>query len=239
MADHKHILVVEDERDLVDLLVYNLQKSGYRTTVATNGRQALDLAVSTRPDLILLDLMLPELSGTEVAGRVRTNPATSSIPIIMLTAKGGEVDQIVGLSVGADDYLPKPFSMKVLLARIEAVLRRTGKPAQEPRRTLQLGPVEINTETHEVFLEGRLLKLTLTEFRLLTGLLLAGGRVLSRGDLMSRAMGPGVMVTERTIDVHITSIRKKLGVHGGMVRTVRGVGYRATQEPETATEAGA
>ncbi|MCC6678677.1 MAG: response regulator [Phycisphaerales bacterium] len=239
MADHKHILVVEDERDLVDLLVYNLQKSGYRTTTATNGRLALDLVNSAKPDLVLLDLMLPELSGTEIAGRIRTNPATASLPIIMLTAKGGEIDQIVGLSVGADDYLPKPFSMKVLLARIEAVLRRTGKPAQESRRSLRLGPVEINTETHEAFLEGKPMKLTLTEFRLLTGLLQAGGRVLSRADLMSRAMGPGVMVTERTIDVHITSIRKKLGAHGAMVRTVRGVGYRATLEPETSPETAA
>lgn len=237
MADHKHILVVEDERDLVDLLVYNLQKSGYRTSTATNGRQALDLVNAAKPDLVLLDLMLPELSGTEVAGRIRTNPATAATPIIMLTAKGGEIDQIVGLSVGADDYLPKPFSMKVLLARIEAVLRRSGAPAPESRRSLQLGPVEINTETHEAFLEGKLMKLTLTEFRLLTGLLHADGRVLSRADLMSRAMGPGVMVTERTIDVHITSIRKKLGPHGAMVRTVRGVGYRATLEPETVAEA--
>lgn len=238
MTNHKHILVVEDERDLVDLLVYNLQKSGYRTSTAANGRQALDLAVSSKPDLILLDLMLPELSGTEVAGRIRTNPATTSVPIIMLTAKGSEVDQIVGLSVGADDYLPKPFSMKVLLARIEAVLRRSSKPTTDGKRLLSLGPVEINAETHEAFLDGKLMKLTLTEFRLLAGLIQAGGRVLSRGDLMSRAMGPGVMVTERTIDVHITSIRKKLLAHGAMIRTVRGVGYRATLEPEAGPDGG-
>lgn len=239
MTGHKHILVVEDERDLADLLVYNLGKSGYRTSVASNGRQALELVLAQRPDLILLDLMLPELSGTEVAGRIRTNPSTASIPIIMLTAKSGEVDQIVGLSVGADDYMPKPFSMKVLMARIEAVLRRAMKPAAEDSAVLRLGPVEINAQTHEAFLDGKLMKLTLTEFRLLAGLILARGRVLSRGELMSRAMGPGVMVTERTIDVHITSIRKKLGVHGGMIRTVRGVGYRATLEPESGSETGA
>lgn len=232
MTDRRNILVVEDERDLAELLVYNLNRAGYAVTVASTGRQGLE-AVSVRtPDLILLDIMLPELSGTEVAGRIRANPATSQVPIIMLTAKSSEVDQVVGLAVGADDYVPKPFSMKVLLARVEAVLRRSSRGGSEPR-LLTMAGVQLNLETHEALVDGETIKLTLTEFRLLSALLQASGRVLSRSSLMGRAMGPGVTVTERTIDVHVTAIRKKLGQHAGIIKTVRGVGYRATPEPET------
>lgn len=227
MADRKLILVVDDEKDLVELLVYNLGKAGFETTTASTGRQALEAIAARRPDLVLLDVMLPELSGTEVAGRVRTNPATASLPIIMLTAKGQELDQVVGLTMGADDYVSKPFSMKVLLARIEALLRRAAQPsAPADHRLLRHGPVEVNPDTHEALLDGQLMKLTVTEFRLLAALLQAAGKVLTREVLMSRAMGPGVTVTERTIDVHVTSIRKRLGPHAGLIKTVRGVGYR-------------
>ncbi|CAG0979282.1 Alkaline phosphatase synthesis transcriptional regulatory protein PhoP [Phycisphaerales bacterium] len=232
MSQRKHILVVDDETDLVELLSYNLKKAGYQVSAAFSGRQALERVATELPDLVVLDVMLPELSGTEVAGRLRSNPATANLPIVMLTAKGEDVDQIVGLAVGADDYIPKPFAMKVLMARIEAVLRRAARAGGEPR-IMTMGGVSINLETHESFSDGELLKLTLTEFRLLSALLQANGRVLSRAALMSRAMGPGVMVTERTIDVHVTAIRKKLGAHAGIIKTVRGVGYRATPEPET------
>lgn len=231
MTDRRTILVVEDERDLADLLLYNLNRAGYTVTVASTGRQGLEAVLAHTPDLILLDIMLPELSGTEVAGRIRANPATSHVPIIMLTAKSSEVDQIVGLTVGADDYVAKPFSMKVLLARVEAVLRRSGRGEGEPR-LLTMAGVQLNLETHEAMVDGEVIRLTLTEFRLLSALLQAGGRVLSRTLLMGRAMGPGVMVTERTIDVHVTAIRKKLNQHSGIIKTVRGVGYRATPEPE-------
>ena len=232
MADRKHILVVDDEKDLTEVVVYNLQRAGYQTSVAQTGRQALDLIAAEPPDLVVLDLMLPEIPGTEVATRVRSNPETAQIPILMLTAKAEEVDVIVGLKVGADDYMTKPFSPKVLLARIEAILRRTAKPAAAEHKILRLGPIEINTETHRVQVEGQSIRLTLTEFRILAALLAASGRVLSRATLMSRAMGPGVTVTERTIDVHVTSIRKKLHGAAGLIRTVRGVGYRATTEPD-------
>jgi len=232
MSDRRHILVVEDERDLAELLLYNLNRAGYSVTVASTGRQGLEAVSMRTPDLILLDIMLPELSGTEVAGRIRANPATSHVPIIMLTAKSSEVDQVVGLAVGADDYVPKPFSMKVLLARVEAVLRRTNRGSSEPR-LLSMAGVQLNLETHEAMVDGEPMKLTLTEFRLLSALLQANGRVLSRSSLMGRAMGPGVTVTERTIDVHVTAIRKKLNQHAGIIKTVRGVGYRATPEPET------
>jgi DNA-binding response OmpR family regulator len=228
----KHILVVDDEKDLVDVLVYNLNRAGYDASAAYTGRQALELAAASRPvDLIVLDVMLPELSGTEVASRIRTNPATSHIPIVMLTAKTEEIDEIVGLTVGADDYVTKPFSSKILLARIDAILRRAAKTPAGAANLLKLGEIEINTDTHQVSVSGETIRLTLTEFRLLASLLQAEGKVLSRQILMSRAMGPGVTVTERTIDVHMTSIRKKLGNQAGVVRTVRGVGYRATTEP--------
>ncbi len=228
MGNRKSILIVEDERDLADMLAINLQRAGYVPRVVHSGRQALAVISADRPDLIILDLMLPELSGTEIARRVRAEPKTAGIPIIMVTAKTGELDQLTGLSIGADDYVTKPFSVKVLLARIEAVLRRA-TPGDAANR-LQLGPLDIDLATHEARCHEQPMKLTLTEFRLLAALVQAQGRVLSRAVLMTRAMGPGVTVTERTIDVHITSIRKKLGPAAGLIRTVRGVGYRATTE---------
>jgi len=227
MADSRHVLVVDDEKDLLDLLSYNLRKAGHQVATAATGLRALQAVAERRPDLIILDLMLPELSGTEVAARIRANPETAGIPIIMLTAKTTEADQLVGLTVGADDYVTKPFSTRVLLARVEAVLRRSTKPA-DAREVLELGPISINMETHEAAVGGEVMKLTLTEFRLLSSLVAGDGKVLSRQLLMSRAMGPGVTVTERTIDVHITAVRKKLGEHSGIIKTVRGVGYRAT-----------
>ena len=229
MAPKKQILIVDDERDLVELLGYNLKKAGYDIVTAFNGRAALEAISQRLPDLVLLDIMLPELSGTEVASRIRSNVQTAGIPIIMLTAKGEEIDQLVGLTVGADDYVCKPFSVKVLLARIEAVLRRTGRQGSQ-EGTLLLGGLRINMETHEAFVNNESVKLTLTEFRLLAALVHAGGRVLNRQMLMARAMGPGVTVTERTIDVHMTAIRKKLTDCSNLIKTVRGVGYRATAE---------
>lgn len=233
MSDPKNVLIVEDEKDLSELLAYNLAKAGFTPTIAPTGRAALEAVAARAPDLVLLDVMIPEFSGTEVAGRIRSNPRTASIPIIMLTAKAEEIDQIVGLAVGADDYITKPFSMKVLLARVEAVLRRSA--ASSPGsggQQLSLGSVIVDLETHDASVDGEPMKLTLTEFRLLAALIQAAGKVLSRQSLMSKAMGPGVMVTDRTIDVHMTSIRKKLGGRAGMIKTVRGVGYRATAEAD-------
>lgn len=233
LANTKRVLVVEDDRDLRDLLTFNLEREGYGVSVAADGRTALRQAAEERPDLILLDLMIPEIGGTEVAARVRTDPATAAIPIIMVTAKTDEVDQLVGLGVGADDYITKPFSMKVLMARIEAILRRAGAPGGRVEQpALRLGGVRMDLGTHEVTVDGEPVKLTLTEFRLLAALVQANGRVLTRQHLMSRAMGPGITVTERTIDVHMTAIRKKLGPYGAQIVTVRGVGYRADPKGE-------
>lgn len=225
----RRILIVDDETDLAELLAYNLSAAGYETRVAHNGRAALAAVDDFRPHLIVLDVMMPELSGLEVAKRLRADHRTRTTPILMLTARAEETDELRGLSAGADDFVAKPFSMKVLEARIEAVLRRASEAKADAGNVLTFGPIAIDTDTHEVTLEGALMHLTVTEFRLLLALVEAAGRVLSRQTLINRAMGPGVTVTERTIDVHVTSIRKKLGRHAGRIRTVRGVGYRIVE----------
>jgi two-component system phosphate regulon response regulator PhoB len=227
------VLVVEDERDLAELLALHLGRAGYQTFTAHEGHRALELASAHRPTAIILDVMLPGLSGTEIAARVRADPALRDTLILMLTARAEEVDQLVGLAVGADDYMTKPFSVKVLLARLEALLRRAA-PRRADAPILRLGKVELNTDTHETSAAGEAVRLTLTEFRILAALLGAGGRVLSRHELVSKAIGPGISVTDRTIDVHMTALRKKLGSQGGLIHTVRGVGYRASEEPEKA-----
>lgn len=228
----KRILVVDDEKDLVDLITYNLGRNGYEYLSAYNGGDAIDLAQREHPDLILLDLMLPGLDGTEVARRLKSDARTSGIPIIMLTAKSEETDQIVGLTIGADDYVTKPYSMKVLLARINTVLRRTEhQPVVEEGGTLKAGPLTIDTSRHEVMVNGEAARLTLTEFKLLVALVNARGRVLTRDQLMDKAIGENVFVTDRAIDVHVTAIRKKLGEASWLVHTVRGVGYRLQETP--------
>ena len=234
MGDRRYILVVEDERDLAELLRYNLNVSGYESDVAQDGKTALDKIAKRQPDLIILDVMLPVHDGLTVAKQLRLDERTAKIPIVMLTAKAGDSDQVAGLKAGADDYVTKPFSVPVLMARVEAVLRRAGGD-DGVQSTLTLGPIEVDTERHEVAVDGESIRLTLTEFRLLAALVAAPSRVLTRQSLISRAIGPGITVTERTVDVHVASIRKKLGDHGSMIQTVRGVGYRISeQDPSSA-----
>ena len=222
----QNVLVVDDEKDLVELISYNLQRNGYHVLTASSGDAALAIASRELPDLILLDLMLPGMSGTEVARRLKADTRTAGIPIIMLTAKSEETDVVVGLTLGADDYVTKPFSMKILLARLNTVMRRKETVgAAADSNTLKAGPLSIDPSKHEVSANGEIIKLTLTEFKLLSALVAARGRVLTRDQLMDKAMGNDVFVTDRAIDVHITSIRKKLGASNWLVRTVRGVGY--------------
>ena len=229
MTENRRILVVEDEKDLAELGAMKLQRAGYEPHQAHDGRSGLTMAGRIKPDLILLDVMLPELTGIEVAQRLRVDPATADIPIIMLTAKAAEADEVVGLTAGADDYITKPFSLGVLLARIETVLRRASP--ETPRSVvLSTGPIEIRTDTHRVLVDGEEVKLTLTEFRVLSCLIEGRGAVQTRKELMRRAIGPGVRVTPRTIDVHVTALRRKLGGAGGLIETIRGVGYRI-EEP--------
>ncbi len=233
MRDQLRILVVDDEDDLVELLQYNLTRAGFVVRTASNGRAALEQIGREIPDLVVLDLMMPGMSGNEVLRRLRSESATAALPVIILTAKAEETDQIVGLTLGADDYVTKPYSIQVLMARIDAVLRRVDKvePEAPSFPPLRLGALELNLSTYEASLDGDQVPLTLTEFRLLSALLEARGNVLSRANLMTRAIGPGILVTERTIDVHVTAIRRKLGKHAAMLRTVRGVGYRAALTP--------
>ena len=223
------ILIVDDEKDLVELIVYNLQRERFRTLEAYDGDSAVRLALQHVPDLIVLDLMLPRKSGQEVTVALRSEPATKAIPIIMLTAKSAEADIVVGLTLGADDYLTKPFSMNVLLARIAALLRRSTQTTSASDY-LTIGELRIDRARHRVEVAGRTLALTLTEFRMLEALASAKGRVLSRNQLMDYAMGNDTIVTDRTVDVHITSLRKKLAKHRDLIETVRGVGYRCASE---------
>ncbi len=225
MTRKQRILVIDDERDLVELIRLNLQRNGYEVLYAHDGKVGLEIARKHLPDLIILDLMMPGLTGQEVATRLKGDSQTAAIPLLMLTARSEETDIIVGLSLGADDYVTKPFSMKVLLARVAAVLRRKSS-VEQTQPILNTGPMVIDQARHEITLKGKPINLTPTEFKLLTALANARGRVLSRDQLTDRVMGNGVFVTDRAIDVHVTAVRRKLGEFQWMVHTVRGVGYR-------------
>lgn len=224
VAVGRSILIAEDEGDLLDLLRYNFEREGYLCRCVRDGDAAISEIRREPPDLIVLDRMLPVASGDDVATEVRRDPRTARVPIIMLTAKVEESDQLVGFALGADDYVTKPFSMKVLLARSAALLKRA-KERAEPSETMSAGPITMDISRHAVTVAGSRVQLTATEFRILRTLMKAEGRVLSRSQLLDLIQGTGVAVTERTIDVHITALRKKLGSANGWIQTVRGVGY--------------
>ena len=218
------ILVIEDERGLTDALTWNLQREGYEVLIAHDGQEGLRKAQTLLPDLIILDLMLPGLNGLEVCRELRAGDRTREIPIIILSAKAEETDQVVGFSLGADDYVTKPFSTKVLLERIKALQRRYDGSA-EPGDVVEHLDVRIDRVRHRAFADDHELDLTPTEFRLLECLLRHPGRAFSRHQLMDAAIGEGAIVLERTIDVHIKTLRRKLG-DADLIETVRGVGYR-------------
>jgi len=221
------ILVIDDEKDLVELVRYNLNKDGFLVHSALDGEAGLAAALRELPDLIIVDLMLPGMDGLEVCRSLRSESRTARIPIIMLTAKSAESDRVVGLELGADDYITKPFSPRELAARIKAVLRRTAQqPAAAPAAFIRRGELAIDPERREVSCEGKNVILTATEFRLLHYLAGHPGRVFSRSELIDAALGKDVAVVDRTIDVHVTGLRKKLGVCGEWIETVRGFGYR-------------
>jgi two-component system phosphate regulon response regulator PhoB len=223
------VLVIEDERDLVDVLKYNLDREGYDTIIAHDGLEGLRKAQTLLPDLILLDIMLPGMSGTDVCRELRAGERTRDIPIIIISARSEETDQVVGFSLGADDYVTKPFSAKVLMQRIKALQRRV-EGATDPQAVIEYLGVKIDRVRHRAFAEDRELDLTPTEFRLLECLLRQPGRAFSRHQLMDAAIGEGAIVLERTIDVHIKTLRKKLG-SADLIETVRGVGYRFRETP--------
>jgi two-component system, OmpR family, phosphate regulon response regulator PhoB len=223
------ILIIEDERALTDVLVYNLRRDGYETSVAHDGQEGLRKAQTTLPDLIILDLMLPLLSGIDVCRELRAGERTRDIPIIILTAKAEEMDQLVGFSMGADDYVTKPFSVKVLLQRVKALQRRR-EGAQEASDIVEHLSVRLDRVRHRVQAEGKDVELTPTEFRLLECLLRQPGRAFTRAQLLDAAIGDGAVVLERTIDVHVKTLRRKLG-SGDLIETVRGLGYRFRETP--------
>jgi two-component system phosphate regulon response regulator PhoB len=219
------ILIVEDDPSLAEVLEYNLRQDGYKTAVANNGQEGLRLARQQSPDLVLLDLMLPMVDGLEVCRRLRADTATRKILILMLTAKTEETDEVVGFAVGTDDYVGKPFSVKVLLERIRALLRRREGTETDGGVHVSQG-IMVDRQRHRVTVEERPLDLTPAEFGLLESLIRQPGRVFSRSELIGSALGGDSLVLERTIDVHIRSLRKKLAAHAVLVETVRGIGYR-------------
>jgi phosphate regulon transcriptional regulator PhoB len=220
------VLVVEDEPDIRDLIVLHLARDGFRCRTAASGAEALRQVKAQAPDLVVLDLMLPEMDGLEVCRRLRGDPATAGVPIIMLTARADEVDRVVGLEMGADDYVAKPFSPKELVARVRAVLRRSQRVATEP--VLRAGGLTLDAARHEVVAAGQAVDLTPKEFDLLQALMEAAGRVLSRERLLERVWGYARSdeIESRTVDVHVRRLRAKLGDEGRRVATVTGVGYR-------------
>ena len=220
------ILIIEDDRDIVETLEYNLKKESYKVIKAHDGLAGLKQAEDKLPALIILDLMLPGIDGLEVCRRLKKNPKTASLPVIMLTAKGTETDKIVGLEVGADDYLTKPFSNKELLARIRAILRRFEKPAAAQAVVLKFKELEIDSDQHIVRVGGKEIELTAKEFQLLHYLAENQGRVFPRERLLDSVWGIDVAIETRTIDVHMRRLREKLGRAGEHLITLRGVGYK-------------
>ncbi|MFA6111661.1 MAG: response regulator transcription factor [Candidatus Latescibacterota bacterium] len=228
----QRILVVEDERDILDLLGYNLRGAGFEVDTATDGRIALEKLAATPPDLLLLDLMLPEVDGLEVCRVVRREEATRLLPIIVLTARTDELDRVVALELGADDFMVKPFSIRELVLRIRAVLRRSQGtvPPPEDGETIRHGPLVLEPAGPRALLNGQALPLTVTEFRLLLALARRPGRVRSREELLSTAWGHESQGYDRTVDTHVRRLRAKLGEAHYLVETVRGVGYRFRRE---------
>ncbi len=222
------ILIIEDEQDLAELVAFNLEREGYRALIAADGVAGVEEARRQLPDLILLDLMLPGMMGTEVCKLLKKQEKTATIPIIMLTAKGDEIDRVVGFEVGADDYVVKPFSTRELILRVKAVLRR-GAPAKASR-VVTIGPLLIDFERHRVEVDGEEIALTTIEFKLLQSLAERLGRVQSRDLLLTGVWGYNYVGDTRTVDTHVTRLRAKLGRAGDLIKTVRGFGYKMEEE---------
>jgi len=227
----KRILVIEDETDIREMLALRLKKETFEVVEASEGMTGLKKALEEQPDLVLLDLMLPFTNGLDILRKLRASRKSAQVPIIIVSAKGEESDVVVGLELGADDYVAKPFNMSVLLARINALLRRF-HASEAPPKIVNVGSVEIDTDRFLVTVDGESVALTRTEFGILYALATANGRVLTRNQLIDEAIGSDAMVTDRTIDVHVTSLRGKLGEARDIVETVRGIGYRISVADE-------
>lgn len=227
------VVVIEDEPDIREVIEHNLTREGYNVRSTRDGEDGLGLVKKEAPDLVLLDLMLPGLDGIEVCRRLKSDPLTRTIPVVMVTAKGEESDIVLGLGMGADDYVSKPFSPKELIARVKAVLRRGPlKDEAATRERIERDGVTIDASRHEVRVDGESVPFTATEFRLLNFLASHPGRVFARDHLLSRVIGEDAIVTDRNIDVHVRAIRKKLGSYRDLIETIRGVGYRFRDDAE-------
>ncbi len=225
------ILVVDDEQDILDLLQFNLEKEGYRIQTAKDGDHALDLARRIRPDLIILDIMLPKKDGWTVLRELRFDQNTKHIPIIFLTARDSEIDEVVGLELGADDYIVKPISIRKLIARVNSALRKSKERPTDVSGVLRFNGLEIDPERFLVLVDGQEVKLTKKEFQILVFLAQRPGRVITRDQLLNQIWGYDVVVIDRTIDVHIRKIREKLGEkYMNLIETIKGVGYRFRAE---------
>ena len=222
----ERILVVDDEAEILELLEYNLRLAGYVVVTTRDAATAFAEIARQAPDLVLLDLMLPDLPGTEVCRRLRRDPATANVPVIMITARGDEIDRVVGLELGADDYVTKPFSPRELTLRIGAILRRSRRPATDSER-VRVDNLEIDLPQHRVMVDGAEVVLTALEFNLLHDLVSRPGRVQSRETLLERVWGYASGVETRTVDTHIKRLREKLGNARDVIETVRGIGYRS------------
>ncbi len=220
-----NILVVEDEADLRDLIVHHVETAGMQALACATGAEALAQAKQTKPDLVLLDLMLPDMSGVEVCRRLRAESATAQVPVIMLTARTAEADRVAGFEAGADDYVAKPFSTRELLLRVRAVLRRRDKPADAPENRLAADGIVIDHARHLVHVEGVEIKMTALEFRLLATLLARRGRVQTRQMLLEDVWGLSPDLQTRTVDTHVKRLRERLGTAGDRIETIRGIGY--------------
>ena len=222
----KKLLIIEDDRSLANVVEYNFANSGYEVFCARDGQDGINQARNRMPDIILLDLMIPVIDGIEVCRQLRAESTTRETPIIMVTAKSEEVDQLIGFSVGADDYVIKPFSVRVLMEKVKTLLRRHARSQGTGLDIVSSGPVEVDRGRHRVLVDQKQLELTPSEFRLLDTMIRHPGRAFDRSELINAALGADTLALERTIDVHIRSLRKKLGVHADVIQTVRGVGYR-------------
>ena len=227
------ILIIEDETDIADLIAMRLRGEGFEVETISHGTQGYQWIRMYHPSLVILDLMLPGMTGLDILKAVRSASPSLPVPILILSAKGEESDVVVGLELGADDYVVKPFSMSVLTARVRALLRRKQNPSSPLAEVLRLGDLELDVECHQVRVKGAMVLVTKTEFSLLLVLLRAHGRVLTRNQLIDKAIGTDVMVTDRTIDVHLTALRAKLGSARDLIETVRGIGYRIAFEKGT------
>ncbi len=231
------IVVIDDEQDILDVLEYNLQAAGYEVSTATTGTSGLALIESVRPDMIILDLMLPDISGTEICRTLRGSAQSKQLPVLMLSARGEEIDRVVGFEIGADDYVTKPFSVRELLLRVRALLRRSERSVTTKKGTsIHFGKLRIDRDAHRVWVDSEEVVLTALEFKLLVTLFERKNRVQTRSSLLEHVWGIHAHISTRTVDAHVKRLREKLGAARDYVETVRGVGYRFKESPDAESQ---